>query len=396
MKHIFGSESDSKLTDASLLEEVDAAMRWPHFSSFTFGFSLAMDYTYNTQFYNWIHNENNVDYIAYYMRRIIADYEETNLKSVFRAIKWLVNEWSVQRTAELLVKLFYHWGIDCPRFASLIAEVVGEWDIKQTIELVVTLVIGERSSKVAQFIKQLTTSWSTLATVQLVKSTGIRLRWNERYFKHFLFHFASMHREPASNTIPPQLSPSEYDHRTRMAINHIRQRFQARRILLQQQRFVPSDTEMGNSCFSLVEFSTAIFERILSHSLHISEMPLYRPEPIFAANSYRCKNTKYPYPSHHMARLPLCPELGRSERTGPRPPSEQPARSYRQTIEGCRESVQYEGHSRCYPTYSGTSTSSTVSVPSSSLLEKITSSQPSRAEARVPALVFNENSVSPN
>ncbi|ORX86028.1 hypothetical protein K493DRAFT_341698 [Basidiobolus meristosporus CBS 931.73] len=383
MKHIFGPEIDCKLTDASLLEEVDAAMR-------------SMDYTYNTQFYNWIHNENNVDYIAYYMRKIIADYEETNVKSVYRAIKWLVNEWSVQRTAELLVKLFYHWGIDCPKFAGLIAQVVDEWDIKQTIELVVTLVIGERSSKVAQFIKQLTISWGTLATVQLVKCIGIRLRWNERYFKHFLFHFASMHRGTTSNVMPPPLSPSEYDHSTRMIINHIRQQFQARRILLQQQRFVPSDAEMVDSCFSLVEFSTAIFERILSHSLHTLEMPLYRPEPISAANSYKHKSPKYPYPSHHLARLPFYLDLDRGEQTGSYTSPEQSVRSYGQAMEGYRESVQYEGHSHCCPTYAGASTSSAASSPSSSLLEKITPSHPNRTEARPPSLVFNENNVNPN
>ncbi|KAK9767090.1 hypothetical protein K7432_003357 [Basidiobolus ranarum] len=375
----------SKLTDSSPLEEVDAAMR-------------SMDFNYNTQFYSWIHNENNVDYIAYYMRKIISDYEETNLKSVYRAIKWLVDEWSVQRTAELLVKLFYHWGINSSKFAQLIAEVVDKWSIKQTIELVVTLVIGERSSKVAQFINHLTISWSTKSTVELVRSIGIRLRWNERYFKHFLFQYVSIRYDSDAGTVTSQAFQSSNNHNTRMAINHIRQRFQARRMILQQQHYIPSDTESLDSCFSLVEFSTAIFEKIVSRSLDTLEIPLRRPEPSSTMSHLKSKNMKYPYHNRHLTRLPFYPNLDKREQgAGPHVRSlyENTIHSHEYALQSQHAPEQYEHYSHYYANYSGASTSSSPSPSSSasssstSLLEKLSSPQ-QIAEVIVAPVTFDE------
>ncbi|KAI9296206.1 hypothetical protein K502DRAFT_337323 [Neoconidiobolus thromboides FSU 785] len=162
------------------IDKVDQAMK-------------SMDKKFNTQFYIWIRNENNVDYISYYLRRVIVQYEQQNFHSIYRAIRWLVNGWSVQRTAELLIKLFYHWGVGDHKFANLVKNITINWPLQPTlIDLVVTLVIGERSSKTARFIYQLTTGWSLSQKLELIHAVSTRLRWSERYFKHFLLQLACL------------------------------------------------------------------------------------------------------------------------------------------------------------------------------------------------------------
>ncbi|ORX77488.1 hypothetical protein K493DRAFT_363296 [Basidiobolus meristosporus CBS 931.73] len=250
------------LTDVSSVADVDAAMRF-------------MDSNYDTQFHCWIRNEKNVSYIAYYLRKLIVDFEETNMRSVHRAIQWLVHDWSVQRTAELLVKLFYHWGIDCPRFGLLIAEVMFEWNINHTTELVTTLVIGERSSKVAQFINHLTNGWCDSAVVELVRSISTRLQWSERYFKHFILQYVAVYYSGDM------------------------MQYQARRLFMQQHTTCLGG-EPSVPGLSLVEFSIKILQKILSRTFVTLGTPFFYAEHLITGA-----------PKHaHINQHPLLERLG--------------------------------------------------------------------------------------
>lgn len=182
-----------------------------------------MDVKYHTQFHSWIKNENNVDYISYYLRKVITEFEDKDFSSITRAIKWLVKGWSVQRTAELLIKLFYHWGIGNYKFAKLVSEITVDWQVQtQIVDLVVTLVIGERSSKTARFIKCISEDWNNAQkTIQLVTLVSSRLRWTERYFKHFILQYIC-------------LDNSLWEHKKAL-VTYIREQYNIRKCVLQQQ-----------------------------------------------------------------------------------------------------------------------------------------------------------------
>jgi len=188
------------------VEQVDLAMK-------------QMDKKFHTQFYSWIRNENNVDYISYYLRRVITEYEKTQFPAIKRAIQWLVDGWSVQRTAELLIKLFYHWGIGDAKFAGLVLQITRSWQVQPAmVDLVITLVIGERSSKTARFLHHLTSDWSGSKISDLVGAIALRLRWTERYCKHFLLQLACLGDQPWE--------------KKRILVNDIRHQFSQRRLAL--------------------------------------------------------------------------------------------------------------------------------------------------------------------
>ncbi|KAK9764358.1 hypothetical protein K7432_008202 [Basidiobolus ranarum] len=204
-----------------------------------------MDSKYNTQFYSWIRNKRNIDYIAYYLQRLIGEISDTHSESIPSAIRWLVNGWPVQQIAELLIKLFYHWGIGHTKFASLVSEVTKDWSIPNVVDLVVTLVIGERASKTARFVKFLTNNWEPRAVIEVFKHLSLRLRWRERYLKHFLVQYLILCEE-------------EHPHQ-RITIHQVRSRFESKK-----NRWCATNIENAHTMFvPAVEFSIEIFETIV-------------------------------------------------------------------------------------------------------------------------------------
>jgi hypothetical protein len=213
---------------------------------------LVMDSKFNTQFYSWIRNENNVDYISFYLRRVIVDFEQHDFLAIQRAIKWLVDGWSVPRIAELLIKLFYHWGIQNEKFAKLVSEITKSWPIvPHTVDLVVTLVIGERSSKTAKFTRYFTQDWEPSAIVDLVSRVGTRLGWTERYFKHFIIQYLNLTHQ---NHPWPNHLPEDTTH-------IIKQKFQAWKNLKRDQW---NTNDLSDNFPSLVHFSSWILGLMLS------------------------------------------------------------------------------------------------------------------------------------
>ncbi len=101
------------------VESVDLAMR-------------LMDQRHHTQFYAWIKDEQNVDYIAFYCKRIVKDYD---IPAVARGFQWMFQEWSVNAIAGLLIKIFYENGLDDERFAGLVCALCAERSWQETIDL---------------------------------------------------------------------------------------------------------------------------------------------------------------------------------------------------------------------------------------------------------------------
>ncbi|ORX98696.1 hypothetical protein K493DRAFT_336046 [Basidiobolus meristosporus CBS 931.73] len=205
-----------------------------------------MDSRYNTQFYSWIRNEQNLDYIAYYLQRLINELSDSYSESIPSAIRWLVNGWPIQQIAELLIKLFYHWGVGHTKFASLVSEVTKDWPILNIVQLTTTLVIGERANKTARFVKFLTNHWEPKAIVEVFKHLCLRLRWSERYMKHFLIQYLTLCEE-------------EHTHQ-RMTVGLVRSRFESMSLVHHLRAMT---TEGSGGMLSMVEFSTELFEIIV-------------------------------------------------------------------------------------------------------------------------------------
>ncbi|ORX80751.1 hypothetical protein K493DRAFT_342514 [Basidiobolus meristosporus CBS 931.73] len=206
-----------------------------------------MDNRYNTQFYSWIRNEGNVDYIAYYLQKLLYEVQETP-QSMASVIRWLVDGWSIPRIAELLIKLFYHWGIGHPRFALVVSDITQDWSSSNRIDLTVALVLGERASKAAKFLKYLTNNWEPRAIMDSVRQICLRLKWSERYLKHFLIQYMTMCEE-------------EHAHQ-RMTVSKLRICFESRQNTLNHWCTIDT-TGSYETQNSLIEFSMEIFETIV-------------------------------------------------------------------------------------------------------------------------------------
>ncbi|ORX94784.1 hypothetical protein K493DRAFT_315341 [Basidiobolus meristosporus CBS 931.73] len=178
----------------------------------------AMDQQYGTQFEIWIRNEANIDCVVFYLRKFIVEFEDSNSGAITRAIRWIVQEWSVQKSAELLIKLFYHWGVGHPKFVSLVSELSHDWRMPLVVDLVATLVVGESSSNTAGFIQHFTSAWEPFMVIQLCRNIATRLRWNDRYCLQFLLRYATL-------TYPE--GPTQ-----RVVLSQIRNQFETRSCML--------------------------------------------------------------------------------------------------------------------------------------------------------------------
>ncbi|KAK9708096.1 hypothetical protein K7432_009829 [Basidiobolus ranarum] len=216
----------------------------------------AMDEQYGTQFETWIRNENNIDCVVFYLRKFILEFEDTNPSAISRAVKWIVEGWSVHKSAELLIKLLYHWGIGHAKFVSLVSELSQNWRMPLVVDLVATLVIGETSSNASSFIHHFTQTWEPFMIIQLCRNVATRLRWNDRYCHQFLLRYASL-------TYPE--GPTQ-----REMLNQIQQQFETRSRML-HHFYNPS--KVSSSCLPLspVDFTMSVLEvMVRDHKVYLS------------------------------------------------------------------------------------------------------------------------------
>ncbi|KAK9761203.1 hypothetical protein K7432_014061 [Basidiobolus ranarum] len=205
----------------------------------------AMDQQYGTQFETWIRNESNTDCVVFYLRKFIIEFEDNNPSAIARAVKWIVQGWSVQKLVELLIKLFYHWGVGHPKFVSLVSELSQDWRMPLVVDLVATLVVGENSCNTASFIQLFTQSWEPFMVIQLCRNIATRLRWNDRYCHQFLLRYATL-------TYPE--GPTQ-----RVVLNQIHNQFETRNNMLHHY-YNPSKMDSGSLFLSPVDFTMTVLE----------------------------------------------------------------------------------------------------------------------------------------
>lgn len=148
-----------------------------------------MDLKYNTSFYEWIRNADNVDFIAHHLKRIVMDHPT---EKVSLGLRWLISDWSVSAIASLLIKIYYEHGLNDQRFTSVVSDLCNGTPWIQVIDLLATLIIGEDPSMTAKFIYAVTDTWQPATIVDLMLAVSGRSRWKNEFMESFIAHYASL------------------------------------------------------------------------------------------------------------------------------------------------------------------------------------------------------------
>lgn len=162
-----------------------------------------MDSRYHTQFYNWIKDEKHCDFIAFHLKKLIVDYDS---EQISRAIKWLLEGWTINAQAAVLIKIFYEKGLDYPLFCGIVRDLLNtsskKGDSAIAEELLATLVIGEDATITARFLAQVLQESSVTEKTRIIQNIADRSRWPTKFSNQFLAYFIGMHVSTNEVTIP--------------------------------------------------------------------------------------------------------------------------------------------------------------------------------------------------
>ena len=159
---------------------------------------LIMDNFSNSTMSLYFANEYNASDIATHLRPLLKNY---SLQQITNGLKYLTHSWSTQRTAELLIKLFYGHGMHNVHFISIIQGLTSDWNSnwnldsrtqkhsKHLAELVVFIVIGESPSVMATFFHLLTSNMELCDCMALIAYVTSRLKWTVETLQQIIDHW---------------------------------------------------------------------------------------------------------------------------------------------------------------------------------------------------------------
>ncbi|KAJ3416615.1 hypothetical protein HDV05_000897 [Chytridiales sp. JEL 0842] len=141
----------------------------------------AMDKIYNASFVDFVRNEKNCEFVGRHLAPIVKDYK---LDQVVTGLRWLVDGWSIEATARAMRNVFEDW---LPELAALaIAKIGSSWSVRPKMGLVVSfLVMGEKPTVLAIFVRSLTLGWTPTQVTDLISCLDTVLEWDDPYFQSF-------------------------------------------------------------------------------------------------------------------------------------------------------------------------------------------------------------------
>jgi hypothetical protein len=191
----------------------------------------AMDKSNSTSFKDWILSEENIGYVCTFKRHLWEENWETNPCSVIIVMQFLHSKggWSSPSMAEMMLKMFLHWGVDSPRFGALLNGIVRgitlpeeeedkpdeSWEKRQIYDLVYIILIDNSAKEAAKFLRHLTTKytltkgfngtsdplendapetkqWSRKQIIDLFKGVSYRRQWTESFRRELLVEFVQL------------------------------------------------------------------------------------------------------------------------------------------------------------------------------------------------------------
>ncbi|KAH6580723.1 hypothetical protein BASA61_009459 [Batrachochytrium salamandrivorans] len=148
----------------------------------------AMDTLYAASFYDYVRDEDNIVVTGPKLARLIKDYRP---KQVAKAVLWMVQGWSVHKTAKLLAMIFTDW---LPDLAGCVFAIVcRDWPLKpQTTLCAAYLLHSEPPTTAALFIRSLSNGWKQENSVELISFVDEMLEWDNAYFKEFISAYSKL------------------------------------------------------------------------------------------------------------------------------------------------------------------------------------------------------------
>lgn len=192
-----------------------------------------MDKINGTTFRNWILSEENIGYVCTFKRHLWENNWEESPESVIVVMQFLVKygKWSVPSTAECILKMFIHFGIDSPRFGAIVNGIVkglnspdslepsqrqeDGWTKREISDLVYILLIDNTPKECATFLRHLssrytltkgwngvsdpmegdasnTKSWSRQEILDVFQGVSHRAQWTEAFRRELLLEYSTL------------------------------------------------------------------------------------------------------------------------------------------------------------------------------------------------------------
>lgn len=223
-----------------------------------------MDMKYNTTFYEWIKNPENIDYTAHHMKRIVKDY---NTQIIGRGFRWLFKDWYISSIASLLIKIYYEQGLENESFTQVVNELCRERSWAKVVDLLATLIIGEDACITATFLNQVTQEWNVTVVIDLIQAISARSRWQNNFMEEFIVHFASTRN-----------SMAEFEQKR--LVKQIRKKFEDRRYAMD---IIPSSVKHISIASHRV-FSKQILESMLLNQ-NCEKVSVFAPAESVSSNT---------------------------------------------------------------------------------------------------------------
>jgi hypothetical protein len=147
-----------------------------------------MDSNNKTGFSKWIKAESNVSYLCSFKGSLILEYVEEDQKSAMHALEWLIEGWSIESVAELVLKLFYSCGISSRVFSERLFALIHSWDNLEVAGLIPILLIGESISVCSSFFSHwyIVSGWGANEMAEIVVPIAEGFNWDSIQLPEFL------------------------------------------------------------------------------------------------------------------------------------------------------------------------------------------------------------------
>jgi hypothetical protein len=147
-----------------------------------------MDKINRTGFSKWIKAESNVSYLCSFKGPLILEYVQEDQESAMHALEWLIEGWSVESVAELVLKLFYSCGISSRVFSERLFALIHSWVRVEVAGLIPILLIGESITVCSSFFSHwyIVSGWDVHEMSEIVVPIAEGLNWDAKQLPEFL------------------------------------------------------------------------------------------------------------------------------------------------------------------------------------------------------------------
>lgn len=143
-----------------------------------------MDKRYNSEFYNWIKNEESLDNMPI-LKNIIFEYEPQQIAT---CLNFIFQEWNIDQISRSLIELFYK-SIDNQLLMNVVRCMCNKKSVDEIVELLASLVIGESAEYSARFVKTVIQEKDDFTIFQIIYNLRVRGNWVDTYFESFIINY---------------------------------------------------------------------------------------------------------------------------------------------------------------------------------------------------------------